>query len=97
MRKGRNETLKGYEKFEDGVLRTDACMERHMSSRSSQYKTHLEDLPQESFGNSALWEERRLLRDVYKLAARGIKPSGSETLESFVEKHKDVLDEGGDF
>jgi len=94
----RKETLRSYEKFEDGLLRTDACMERHMSSRESQYKTHLEDLPQESFGVSALWEERRLMRDVYKLTARGIKPTGSETLESFVEKHKDILDEeGGNF
>lgn len=97
MRKERNETLKGYEKFEDGVLRTDACMERHISSRDSQYKTKMEDLPQESFGLGALREERRLIRDVYKLAARGIKPTGSETLESFVEKHRDILDEGGDF
>lgn len=84
-------------KFEGGLLRTDACMERHMSPRESQYKTHLEDLPQESFGVSALWEERRLMRDVYKLTSRGIKPTGSETLESFVEKHKDLLDEGGGF
>ena len=90
----RKETLRSYEKFEDGLLRTDACMERHMSSRESQYKTHLEDLPQESFGVSALWEERRLMRDVYKLTSRGIKPTGSETLESFVERHKDILDEG---
>ena len=85
------------EKFEDGVLRTDACMERHVSSRDSQYKTRMEDLPQESFGFSALREERRLMRDVYKLAAKGIKPSGSESLEAFVERHKDVFDEGGDF
>ena len=97
MRKETNKILKGSEKFEDGVLRTDACMERHISSRDSQYKTKLEDLPQESFGLGALREERRLIRDVYKLAARGIKPTGSETLESFVEKHRDILDEGGDF
>ena len=93
----RKETLRSYEKFEDGLLRTDACMERHVSSRESQYKTKLEDLPQESFGFSALREEKRLMRDVYTLTARGIKPTGSETLESFVEKHKDILDEGGDF
>ena len=97
MRKETNRIFKENEKFEDGLLRTDACMERHLSSRNSQYKTKLEDLPQESFGFSALREERRLMRDVYKLTARGIKPSGSETLESFVEKHKDLLDEGGGF
>ena len=93
----RKETLRSYEKFEDGLLRTDACMERHETTRNSQYKTDLEDLPERSFGSSALWEERRLMRDVYKLTASGIKPSGSETLESFVEKHKDLLDEGGGF
>ena len=76
------------------MLRTDACMERYETTRNSQYKTDLEDLPERSFGSSALWEERRLMRDVYKLTARGIKPSGSETLESVVEKHKDLIDEG---
>ena len=94
MRKEINKALKGSEKFEDGLLRTDACMERHMSSRDSQYKTKLEDLPQESFGYGALREERRLMRDVYRLAAKGVKPNGSETLESFVEKHIEDLEEG---
>jgi len=93
----RKEMLKRYEKFEDGVLRTDACMERHMNPRDSEYRTYLEDLPQASFGSSALREERRLMKDVYKLAAKGIRPSGSETLESFVEKHRDILDEEGGF
>ena len=94
MRKEINKALEGSEKFEDGLLRTDACMERHMSSRDSQYKTKLEDLPQESFGFSALREERRLMRDVYRLTAKGFKPNGSETLESFVEKHIEDLEEG---
>lgn len=84
------------EKFEDGVLRTDACMERHLTPRRSQYRTSFEDLPEGSFGLSALREERRLMRDVYKLVSKGFKPDGSETLESFVEKHIDDLDEGGD-
>ena len=94
MRKETNKILKGSEKFEDGLLRTDACMERHSTTRDSEYRTDLEDLPERSFGSSAFWEERRLMRDVYKLTAKGIKPNGSETLESFVEKHKDDLDEG---
>ena len=94
MRKETNRMFKGSEKFEDGVLRTDACMERHSTTRNFEYRTDLEDLPERSFGSSALWEERRLMRDVYKLTTKGIKPSGSETLESFVEKHKDDLDEG---
>ena len=34
----------------------------------------------------------RLMKDVYKLVGKGIKPTGSETLESFVEKHKDLLE-----
>ena len=94
MRKETNRIFKENEKFEDGLLRTDACMERHSTTRNSEYRTDLEDLPERSFGSSALWEERRLMRDVYKLTAKGIKPNGSETLESFVEKHKDDLDEG---
>ncbi|MGD0336347.1 MAG: hypothetical protein ABSB18_04530 [Candidatus Omnitrophota bacterium] len=97
MSQVKKEALKKNEKFEDGVLRADACMERHQSSRDSQYRTYLEDLPQNSFGLSALWEERRLMKDVYQLIAKGFKPNGSETLESFVEKHRDLLDEGGDF
>ena len=94
MEKGTNRTLKRSEKFEDGLLRTDACMERHLGSRNCEYRTYSEDISERSFGSSALWEERRLMRDVYKLTSRGIKPTGSETLESFVEKHKDLIDEG---
>ena len=97
MSQVKKEMLKKNEKFVDGVLRADACMERHQGSRNSQYRTYQEDLPQNSFGLSALWEERRLMKDVYKLIGKGFKPSGSETLESFVEKHHDLLDEGGDF
>ena len=93
MRKETNKMLGRNEKFEDGLLRTDACMERHLGSRDSEYRTYQEDLPEKAFGVSALWEERRLMKDVYKLVGKGIKPTGSETLESFVEKHKDLLDE----
>ena len=94
MGKETNETLKRSEKFEDGLLRTDACMERHLGARNCEYRTNLEDLPERSFGSSALREERRLMRDVYKLTAKGFKPDGSETLEAFVEKHRDDLEEG---
>ncbi len=97
MSQEKKEILKKNEKFEDGVLRADACMERYSKPRDSQYKTHSEDLTEQAFGLSALWEERNLMKNVYKLMAKGIKPNGSETLESFVEKHKDLLDEGGDF
>ena len=90
----RKEMFKRYGKFEDGLLRTDACMERHLTPRESQYRTSLEDLPEASFGVSALREERRLMRDVYKLTARGFKPDASETLEAFVERHRDLIEEG---
>jgi hypothetical protein len=92
--KEKNERKNG--KFEDGVLRADACMERYSKTRDSQYRTYSEDLPEQAFGLSALWEERRLMKNVYKLLAKGIKPSGSESLETFVEKHSDLLEEGGD-
>ena len=97
MSQVKKEILKKNEKFEDGVLRADACMERYQSSRDSQYRTHSEDLPEQAFGLSALWEERNLMKNVYKLMAKGFKPNGSESLETFVEKHQDLLDEGGDF
>ena len=93
MSQEKKETLKKNEKFEDGVLRADACMERHLTSRDSQYRTYEDDLPQNSFGLSAVWEERNLMKNVYKLMAKGLKPSGSESLESFVEKHSEQLDE----
>jgi hypothetical protein len=97
MSQVKSKTFKRNEKFEDGVLRTDACMERHSVSRNSQYRSYQEDLPRNSFGLSAVWEERRLMKDVYKLISKGFKPNGSETFEAFVEKHRDLLDEGGDF
>ena len=97
MSQVKKEILKENEKFEDGVLRADACMERHLTSRNSQYRTYQEDLPQNSFGLSALWEEKRLMKDVYKLISKGFKPNGSISLEDFVEKHRDLLDEEGDY
>ena len=97
MSQVKKEVLKKNEKFEDGVLRADACMERHLTSRNSQYRTCQEDLPQNSFGLSALWEEKRLMKDVYKLISKGFKPNGSISLEDFVEKHRDLLDEEGDY
>ena len=97
MSQVKKEIVKKNEKFEDGVLRADACLERYQSSPDSQYRTPSEDLPEQAFGLSALWEERNLMKNVYKLMAKGFKPNGSESLEDFVEKHKDLLDEGGDF
>jgi hypothetical protein len=96
MRQEKEKNERNNEKFEDGVLRTDACMKRYSKTRNSQYRTYSEDLPEQAFGLSALWEERRLMKNVYKLLAKGLKPSGSESLEAFVEKHSDLLEEGGD-
>ena len=45
MSQVKKEMLKKNEKFEDGVLRADACMERYLTTRDSQYRTHQEDLP----------------------------------------------------
>lgn len=97
MSQVKTKIFKRNEKFEDGVLRADACMERHNIARKAQYRTCEEDLPQNSFGMSAVWEERNLMKQVYSLINKSFKPNGSESLESFVEKHKDLLDEGGDF
>ena len=93
MSQEKKEILKGSEKFEEGVLTSDACMQRFSQSRETQYRTYEEDLPEQSFGLSALWEERNLMKNVYQLMAKGFKPNASETLESFVEKHRDLLDE----
>lgn len=80
-------------KFEDGVLCTDSCMKRYSISRKYQYRTSFEDLPSYSFGLSALREEKRLMRKVYQIMEKGFKPKGDESLEVFVERHKDVLGE----
>ena len=96
MSQVKKERLTREGKFEDGLLRADACMERYQISRSSQYRTPEEDLPEGSFGLSALWEERNLMKKVYTLINKGFRPNGSESLEDFVEKHSELLDEGGD-
>lgn len=81
------------EKFEDGVLRADACFDRHSLPRKHQYRTWQEDLPCCSFGSSAVREEQRLLRDVHRLLAIGLAPAGHESLEEFVERYHDCLEE----
>lgn len=93
MRQERKDILRNSEKFEDGVLRVDACMERYVTSPDSQYRTWQEDLPMYSFGSSAVWEERRLMQAVYRLISLGISPKGDCSLEEFVEKHRDLLSE----
>ena len=35
-----------------------------------------------------------MMNDVYKLIDKGFKPNGSESLESFVEKYREHIDEG---
>jgi hypothetical protein len=79
-------------KFEDGVLRVDACFGRHSLPRRFQEQFPSED-NSSSFGSSAVWEERRLQNKVAILLSKGFKPSASESLEDFVQKHADVLEE----
>jgi len=93
MRQESKEVSRNSEKFEDGVLRADACMERYSISREDQFRTFQEDLPSFSFGRSAAWEERRLMRDAHRLIALGLKPLGSEPLEDFVDRHRGKLKE----
>ena len=82
-------------KFEDGVLRVDACFRRHNLPRKYQYQFPSED-NSFSFGRSALWEERRLQNKVAILLSKGLRPSPEETLEEFVQRHSELLEEGGD-
>jgi hypothetical protein len=82
------------QKFDDGVLRADGCMMRHEQSRQTEYRTYEEDLPEFSFGKSAYWEERRLLNNVHTLKAMGFKLKAAQSLEEFVQEHKEALEEG---
>ena len=81
------------EKFEDGVLRADACMDRYSIPRQAQYCTWQEDLPANSFGLSAVFEERRLINAVHRLISAGLRPSSGESLEDFVQRHQDLSGE----
>lgn len=84
MRQERKSYIPSGEKFEEGVLRADACAERHELPRREQYRTSREDLPAASFGLSAVREERALMRDVYKLMSIGAILQSAESLEEFV-------------
>lgn len=99
MKQEDKRTGKNEKRFEDGVLRADACMKRHSdSSRSHEYRTWFEDLPERAYGSSAARQEWYLMKDVYRLRSAGFKLSGSESLEDFVARHRDFLAaEGGDF
>ena len=91
MRQERKRYFSFREKFEDGVLRVDACSDRYSLPRELQYRSYLEDLPSQSFGSSAVRDEMALIRDVHRLMAIGFTPIGSETLEEFVARHCDFL------
>ena len=80
------------DRFEDGVLRADSCMDRYSMPRDMQYRTAFEDLTQASFGRRALGEESELIRCVYYLRSLGFSPDVNEDLEGFVARHKDRLD-----
>ena len=93
MSQKKKEILKESEKFEEGVLTSDACMQRFSQSRESQYRTYEEDLPEQSFGRSAWYEERRLISKAYQLKSKGFKLFPGETLETFVARLVNQLDE----
>jgi hypothetical protein len=80
-------------KFEDGVLRADACCDRHCLPRKFEEQMACEDISL-SFGRSAMWEERRLQNKVAFLISKGCKLRSGETLEEFVERNNEVLEEG---
>jgi len=93
MNQVKKEILKGNEKFVEGVLTSDACMQRFSQSRDTEYRTYEEDLPEQSFGRSAWYEERRLISKVYQLKNKGFAPNAEESLENFVKRLADKLDE----
>ena len=93
MSQEKKELLKGSEKCAEGVLTSDACMQRFSQSREKQYRTYEEDLPEQSFGRSAWYEERRLIAKVYQLKNKGFKLLAGETIETFVSRLKNELDE----
>lgn len=92
MRQERKRHFDMREKFEDGVLRADACSGRYPLPRDLQYRTPFEDLPSLAFGGRALREERLLMRDAHRLISVGFSLHGSETLEEFVSRHSDYLE-----
>ena len=92
MRQEREDILGNVEKFEDGVLRVDACFRRHSLPRRFQEQFPSEDSSL-SFDRSAVWEEKRLLNKVAILISKGLRPSDNESLEEFVEKHSEILEE----
>jgi len=79
-------------KFEDGVLRVDACFGRHSLPRRFQEQFPSED-NSSSFGRSAVLEERKLQNKVAILLSKGLRPSCDESLEDFVQRHSDALEE----
>lgn len=92
MRQERKDILRNSEKFEDGLLRVDACMERYFVPRDAELRTFQEDLPSLSFGRSAVWEEKRLLNNVAILISQGLRPGKDQSLEDFVAKYSDRLE-----
>lgn len=79
-------------KFEEGLLRVDACFDRHSLPRKYQEVFPSEDVSL-SFGRSSVWEERRLLNKVAVLLSKGIRPLASEPLEAFVQRCGEILGE----
>ena len=75
-----------------GVSGRQAGFGRHSLPRRFQEQFPSEDISS-SFGLSALREERRLQNKVAILLSKGLRPSCDESLEDFVQRHADVLEE----
>lgn len=84
--------LDNFEKFEDGVLRVDACFDRHSLPRKYQ-DLSCADVASLSFGRSSVWDEIYLLNKVAILTSKGLRPRGDQTLEDFVSENIEILGE----
>ena len=69
--------------FEAGVLRVDACFQRHAISRDEQYATRQES-NNSWYGQKAFREERRLLNQAWLLKSQGKRLRPDQSLEDFV-------------
>lgn len=75
------------QKHEGGVLRADACMERHDISREDELDMRSDDL----YGKSEYRAEYRLFGAVHTLRSMGYKLEAGQSIEEFVAKHEEVL------
>jgi hypothetical protein len=70
----------------------DSCFRRHLLPRKFQEEFPSKDTSS-SFGSFAMREERRLQNQVAILLSKGCKLLSTETLEEFVERNKEILED----